>query len=142
VGNGAFKQAVNAFTAADKSLTARGAPPRLLSEARGWLGRAFYFNNELAKARVALEDAVRLDPSNADAHFHLGLLFVDQGNLAQARTAFQHATEVNVGLADAWFFYGDTSRQLGDKAKANLGYQTYLKLAPKGDYASEAKKYL
>ena len=142
VANGAFGQAIEAFIAADKGFTGRGAPPRLVSEARSWLGRAYYFNNELAKARAALEDAARLDPSNVDAHFHLGLLFVDQGQLAPARTAFQHATEANPGFADAWFFFGDTSRQLKDRAKATLGYQTYLKLFPKGDYAAEARKYL
>ncbi len=141
VANGAFAQAIDAFLAAGKAMAAGVAPPRQVSDGLAWLGRAYYFNNELAKARASLEEAARLDPSNVEAYFHLGLLLVDQGQLALARAAFQRATDANPGFPDAWFFLGDTSRRLGDRGKAISAYAVYLRLVPKGDYAAEARKF-
>jgi tetratricopeptide (TPR) repeat protein len=139
---GRSPQAVEAFAAAEKTLSQQQAAPRVLADARTWLGRAQYYNNELAKARGSFEEAVRLDPSNAEAHYNLGLLLFEQDQLASARTSFARAVEVSPIHADAWFYLGDAARRMGDRQKAREAAQMYLKLAPKGDLAAEARRLL
>jgi tetratricopeptide (TPR) repeat protein len=134
--------AAQVFAAADKLLGDRKAPPRLLADARGWLGRALYFDGNLPKAKAVLEEAARLDPSNAEVQFTLGLLLYDQKQVAPARAAFQRAVEQNPVHADAWFYLGDTARKLGDKVKARLAFKTYLEIAPKGDLVAEIRRLM
>jgi tetratricopeptide (TPR) repeat protein len=140
VASGSLGPAVEALGKAEKALTAANAPPRRLADAKAWLGRALYFNNELGKAKTLLEEASKLDPGNVEAHFYLGLLLLDQRQPAAARAAFLAATAANPTFADAWFFYADTSRAAGDKAKAVPAFKKYLELAPRGDYAGEARR--
>jgi tetratricopeptide (TPR) repeat protein len=135
-------QAVEKFAAADKALTARGAPPRVIADARTWLGRAQYFNNDLTKAKQSFEEAGKLDPSAAEPQYQLGLLYYEQQQLPLSRAQFEKTVQLNPNYADAYFYLGDCARQMKDGAKAREALQSYLKLAPKGDFAAEARRML
>jgi tetratricopeptide (TPR) repeat protein len=64
--------------------------------------------NKFPEAKQAFEQAVKLDPKLADAHYWLGMANVNQGNVADAAKSFEE----------------------------------YLKLAPTGQYAEQAKGIL
>ena len=68
---------------------------------------------KFADAKTQFEQAVKLDPNNADAHYWLGMAFVNTGG----------------GTADSL-------------SKAKPEFESYLKLAPTGQYADTAKAIL
>ncbi|HEX6463270.1 MAG TPA: tetratricopeptide repeat protein, partial [Vicinamibacterales bacterium] len=63
---------------------------------------------KIPEAKAQFEQAVKLDPNNADAHYWLGMALVNGGDTANAKPQFE----------------------------------TYLKLAPSGQYADTAKAVL
>lgn len=65
------------------------------SEARSYLekGREFYRNDEDAKAAAAFEQAIKLDPGNAEAHFRLALTNDILGNEKEAADGYRKAVE-------------------------------------------------
>jgi tetratricopeptide (TPR) repeat protein len=52
-----------------------------------------------AEAKEAVEDQLRLDPSNIEAYNLLGIIETNQRNYPQAEEAFQHALSLNPGSA-------------------------------------------
>jgi len=68
---------------------------------------------KFAEAKAQFEQTVKLDPNNADAHYWLGMAHVNTG--------------------------GGTAESL---SKAKPEFETYLKLAPTGQYADTAKAVL
>jgi tetratricopeptide (TPR) repeat protein len=135
-------QAVAAFDAACKALASRAAPPRLLADGKTWHGRALYFAGELPKAQVLLQDAAKADPSSFASAYYLGQVLYERGQLPDARAAFDQATKLDPTVADAFFYLGDAAFRLKDAPAAKLALAKYLQLAPRGDFAAEAKRMM
>jgi DNA-binding winged helix-turn-helix (wHTH) protein/TolB-like protein/Tfp pilus assembly protein PilF len=79
------------------------APRAAIAEA--WLGRALAGSDPrdaFAKSRAAAEEALRIDPNNAEAHAVLGaVLFWDAWNRAESRRHLERALALNASLARA-----------------------------------------
>ncbi|MCX6093473.1 MAG: tetratricopeptide repeat protein [Candidatus Bipolaricaulota bacterium] len=59
------------------------------------------------KARKAVEEALRLDPSLAEAHASLGILLLESDrNVAKAEEELRHAIELNPNYAQAYHWLG------------------------------------
>lgn len=52
-------------------------------------GIALWNAGKPAEAQAAFENAVKLDPKMADAHYWLGMAYVNQGKLKEAKTPFE-----------------------------------------------------
>jgi tetratricopeptide (TPR) repeat protein len=65
--------------------------------------------SRIPEAKKAFEEAVRLDPSMADAHYWLGMANLNEGNLAEAAKAFQAYLDIA------------PTGQYAEQAKAVLG---------------------
>jgi tetratricopeptide (TPR) repeat protein len=65
------------------------------SKARSYLdrGKEFYRNDEDEKALEAFQEAVKLDPQSAEAHFRLGLAYNALNQEHEAEEAFKKAVE-------------------------------------------------
>ena len=65
------------------------------SEARVYLekGRVFYRNDEDTQAAEAFQQALKLDPELAEAHFRLGLTYDALGQEQEAEAAYKKAVE-------------------------------------------------
>ncbi len=74
---------------------------------------------EAEKAKVALEKAVALDSTLADAHCVLGLIYKDASEFQTAVESFRHAITAYADYIEAYYELGDALLiQLGAPAKA------------------------
>jgi Tfp pilus assembly protein PilF len=115
-----------------------------LCEAKIGLGRAYLLpgpERSLDKARMALEEAVAMDPEDPEAEFHLGKLYLEIDQTARARDALSRAVELDPEFAEAHFYLAEASRD-EDSARARRGYERYVDLAPGGEHFKAAKKAL
>ena len=140
---GRSQPAIKAALAGIRGLDARRAPSRVIADAHVWLGRAYYDDGQLAKATPEFQLAGRLDPGNAGAFYYLGLVFDELGSSPdEARQSFQKAIAADPSLAEAHYWLGDLSARMGQSRTARASLERYLELAPKGDYADEARRVL
>lgn len=73
----------------------RMAPARHQNRGRILLARAYAKNpNWLRRAEETLQDVVRQDPANVDAHFELGLVYKASGLAARAQAQFRRVVEL------------------------------------------------
>jgi tetratricopeptide (TPR) repeat protein len=146
---GRFDLAVGRTTAAIthledalEQLQARPAPPRVLSEIYTLLGHAYLDNYKLFKAESFLDQAIKSDPSSAEAHYWMGMVLLDKQDLGRARAEFETAVGLRPNYAQAYYDLGDTARRLKDRRLAERAFRKYLELAPEGTFASEVRAFL
>ena len=48
-----------------------------------------------------MQEAIRLEPNNADLHFNIGVINMQQGNIAEARKSFEQALKLKPSYAEA-----------------------------------------
>ena len=92
-------------------------------------GKEFYRNDQDAEAVLAFQEAVRLDPELAEAHFRLGLGYESLGKREEAESEYKKAVA-------AYKKYLADNRQ-DPEAHYNLG-QTYAGL---GQYSEAIREY-
>lgn len=100
-------------------------------------GRKFFDQNEDEKAVRAFEQAVKLDSSVAEAHFHLAVAYdlleekeKAQKSYAQAIKIYQKQTAKNPKDAAGYFSLGRALNKIGDDQKAQKALQQAVKLEP------------
>jgi len=100
-------------------------------------------------AAAEFRKAAEIDPLHASGYYYnLGAIMVNKGQMDQAAEALKKATDIDPNNANAWYWYG---MALMGKAQVKPdgsmvpapgtveAFQTYLKLAPTGSYASQAQ---
>jgi tetratricopeptide (TPR) repeat protein len=70
------------------------------------LGMACIQAEQLTEAILCFENAIRLDPENADAHFNLGNTFAQRGKLRDAVICYQEAIAIDPNFAQVYFNLG------------------------------------
>lgn len=128
------------FGAAKTLLTK--APRRILADACYWLGSAYYFSDDLPSARTQLLEAIKLEPTNADAHGALGLVYSELQDWANAARILQTAVQLDPENADAYFTLGTALQNLKRTKEARAAFEQYLKRAPTGEHADDARAAL
>jgi len=107
----------------------RGADPLplylSLSEAARKVG-------ELGEAKTALQQAVAVKPSAAEAHFRLGLLYLQEKNFDRATLALRKAAELSADAA-AFFYLGVAEEGRYQFFAAEKAYARAVELAPENE---------
>lgn len=93
-------------------------------------GRALAEAGRSDQAVDCFAEAMRRDPSDANAGFNLGDLLYRQGAYLDAAQMYEHALRLQPGHADGWFTLGNCFAQLGILEGANTAYRQALSLNP------------
>jgi tetratricopeptide (TPR) repeat protein len=133
---------VAAIERAVRQTVETGRPPRLQSEAYTLLGTAYYAAGKAGYAGAAFDDALARNGKNARAHLYKGLLLVDRKHAEEAKRELAAAAEGAPPVPQAWFELAKLLRDSADDAAAQRSYERYLRLAPTGDHADEARREL
>ena len=111
--------------------------PEDRSRARAQLdkGKELYINDQDADAVAAFEEAVKLDPNLAEAHFRLGLAYESLGKRDEAEAEYKKAVaaykkyfERNENDPEAHYALGQTYANLGQFSEAIRQYKEATKL--------------
>lgn len=86
-------------------------------------GRAYYFLNDLDRAKAKFLDTLRVQPNYAEAHYNLGLVYKDEGDLQVAVESFRKATQYDRRHSNAYAQIGEIAiaRQDYNQAEQALG---------------------
>ena len=98
-------------------------------------GKELYNNDQDAEAVLAFQEAVRLDPNLAEAHFRLGMGYESLGKRDEAEGEYKKAVEAykkyfeqNENDAEAHYELGQTYANLGQYSEAVRQYKEATKL--------------
>lgn len=70
------------------------------------------------RAKAAYEQALKIDPLNADAHLELGRLFEESGQFQQAKTELEKALELEPDFFEAAYLLGRLYHREGNEEKS------------------------
>jgi tetratricopeptide (TPR) repeat protein len=79
---------------------------------------------------------------SADQLFNQGVIFWNAGKIAEAKKQFEAALQLNASMADAHYWVGMANLNEGKLPEAATHFEEYIKLAPTGQYADQAKGVL
>lgn len=122
---GESKDATEAFRRAVRM----SGDPRVLARAWVGFGRSQRKAERLPQAEVALKEAIRLDPGNADAHDTLSFVYKDQGNVAAALASQEAARRLNPGNPWGQMWLGDAYAAMKRTGEAAAAYDKSMSLA-------------
>jgi tetratricopeptide (TPR) repeat protein len=95
---------------------------------------------ELATAAGGAAGAAGATPGgNAAAVFNQGVILWNAQKFPEAKVQFEQAVKLDPNLAEAHYWLGMALLNSGDMTGAKPKFETYLKLAPTGQYAETAK---
>ena len=81
-----------------------------------------------------LQQTIKDNPNDKDAHEELGVLLIDQGQPRDGRDQLEDAARLGANDAQLWFFIGVANRQLNDMADAVTAFEK-AELADPGNEA-------
>jgi tetratricopeptide (TPR) repeat protein len=121
------------------------------ADAYNGLATVYNAEKKFAEAKEASNKAAELQnaaaaaapggvaPANVDVLYNQGVIAWNAGEAENAQKKFQEVLKINPNHADAHFQLAMTLVNQGKLAEATAEFEAYLKLAPEGQYAAQAK---
>jgi tetratricopeptide (TPR) repeat protein len=116
------------------------------------LGSLYADMGKVTEAQAEFQKAAELKPAEASTYYYnLGVIFVNKGKMDDAAAALKKSTEIDPNNANAWYWYGMALMGKAEfKPDGTMvpvpgtieAFQTYLKLEPKGPWATAAQASL
>ncbi len=112
------------------------------SNAQAFLGLGSSLNeqHDYPAAQKALEESLKLKPESAEAHYELARALCSLGKWQAAQPHAQQAIAINPDYAGPHALMGNIYVQAEDAEGALNEFRAYLRLAPEGDLAPQAKE--
>jgi tetratricopeptide (TPR) repeat protein len=104
------------------------------------LGDAYRRQKKFDEAEKTLHEGLKLEPKAAQGHFNLGRVYFDKGDLAKAGPEIGQALQLKPDFAEAYVVAGNLFLRARRAEHALQMFEQYLKLEPKGQFASQAKE--
>jgi tetratricopeptide (TPR) repeat protein len=82
---------------------------------------------------AALNEAIRITPDNAKAHYNLGLAYANLEQFEESITAYQTALQHDPNLVYTYFDLAIIYTWLEQPAKAVANFESYLEMVPNAD---------
>ena len=111
-------------------------------DARINLGVALYQMARLDEAHAEFLAAVELDPSNGIARYNLGCVLEELGKVDEAIGHLRRAARAMPGHSDVFFNLALAYEKRGERRLAREQWMLYLRAAPNGPWASQARAHL
>jgi Flp pilus assembly protein TadD len=121
---------------------------RVVEAAPNWieahinLGVALYQMGMNDEARAAFLSAVQIDPNNGISRYNLGCVLEEQGKLPEAIEHLSAAARVMPNHADVHFNLALAYEKSGERNMARAQWVLYLRHAPNGPWADQARAHL
>lgn len=94
------------------------------------LGLAYAQKKDYARARQALETALRLRPEFPEALFNLGMAYAMEGQLAEAEKRLRESIRLRPDLGPTHHYLGVVLKDLGKPAEAEAEFEIARQLQP------------
>jgi tetratricopeptide (TPR) repeat protein len=106
------------------------------------LGVALYQMGDTAAARAEFFAAVQLDPLNGISRYNLGCVLEEQGEIDEAIEHLRRAARAMPAHADVHFNLALAYEKRGERRLAREQWMLYLRYAPNGPWAEQARAHL
>jgi tetratricopeptide (TPR) repeat protein len=106
------------------------------------LGVALYQSGNVEEARACFQNAVQLDPLNGISRYNLGCVLEEQGDLDAAVEHLRRAARAMPAHADVHFNLALAHEKRGELRLARDQWLLYLRHAPNGPWADQARSRL
>ncbi|NJO16884.1 MAG: tetratricopeptide repeat protein [Thioploca sp.] len=93
-------------------------------------GIHFAQRGEFAQAATYFQQAIALNPTEAEFHNNLGIALTEQGKLTEAIACYQQALTLNPNYAQAYYNLGNTFKEQYQFEQAAVAYQQAINLNP------------
>jgi tetratricopeptide (TPR) repeat protein len=104
------------------------------------LGEVYWRQKRFPEAEAALLAGLKLDDKSWHGYFTLGRLYWEMGDVAKAGPPLGKTLQLKPDFAEAHLLAGNILLKVNQQQRALVEYQEYLKLAPKGEFAPQAKE--
>jgi tetratricopeptide (TPR) repeat protein len=106
------------------------------------LGEVYWRQKRFDEAERALLDGLKFDDRNWHGHFTLARLYWEKGDVLKAGPCVGRTLQLKPDFGEAHLLAGNVLLKIGQQQRAKIEYEEYLRLAPKGEYAAEARRLL
>ena len=104
------------------------------------LGEVCWRQKRYADAERLLLEGLKADEKSWHGYFTLGRLYWDQGQVAKAGPPIGKTLQLKPNFAEAHLLAGNILLNFNQQERALIEYQEYLRLAPKGEFATQARE--
>jgi tetratricopeptide (TPR) repeat protein len=103
------------------------------------LGEVYWRQKRYQEAEKTLLDGLKLDENSWHGHFTLARLYYEQNEILKAAAPIGHTLQLKPDFAEAHLLAGNILLKLNQRERAAFEYEEYIRLAPKGEFAAEAR---
>ncbi|HJT65728.1 MAG TPA: tetratricopeptide repeat protein [Pyrinomonadaceae bacterium] len=104
-----------------------------------YLGEVYWRQKRYPDAEQTLREGLKLDEKSWHGQFTLGRLYWDMGEVAKAGGPIGKTLQLKPDLAEAHLLAGNILLRVNQRERALVEYREYLRLAPKGEFVSQAQ---
>jgi Flp pilus assembly protein TadD len=104
------------------------------------LGEVYWRQKSYDEAEKTLLEGLKLNDKSWHGYFTLARLYWDLGNIAKAGPAVGRTLQLKPDFAEAHLLAGNILLKINQHERALAEYQEYLRLEPKGEFASQARE--
>lgn len=95
---------------------------------------------QYADAEKSLQEALKLDDKAWQGYFTLARVYWEMGDVLKAAPPAGHTLQLKPDFAEAHLLAGNILLRVGQPERALSEYEEYLRLAPKGEFAGQARE--
>jgi Tfp pilus assembly protein PilF len=104
------------------------------------LGEVYSRQQRYSEAEKALRDGLLVEDRSWQGHYALARLYYTKGELSRAARQVGLTIQLNDGFADAHLLAANIHLKVNNRQDALEQFQAYLRLAPKGEFAAQARQ--
>jgi tetratricopeptide (TPR) repeat protein len=103
------------------------------------LGEVYWRQKRFADSEKLLLEVLKLDDKSWHTYFTLARLYWETGDVKKAAPAIGRTLQLKPDFAEAHLLAGNILLRFQQQERALAEYEEYLKLAPKGEFADQAR---